>query len=74
MEWLTLLAILLSPLIAVQVTERLNNSKEAKNRRIMIFGSLMATRATAMNPMHVEALNRIDIEFHSKKNNSIIHP
>lgn len=68
METVNVIAILLSPLIAVQVTQWLNKKKETKASRIVIFGNLMATRATVTNPIHVEALNRIDIEFYSKKN------
>lgn len=68
MEVLTFLAILFSPLIAVQATQWLNKGKEAHARRIDVFGKLMATRAITASPAHVEALNRIDIEFYSKKN------
>ena len=68
MEWVNVFAILLSPVIAVQVTQWWNNRKESKRRRKFLFGTLMATRATTTNPKHVEALNRIDIEFYSKKN------
>ena len=67
MEWITVLAILVSPLLAVQVTQWLNTIKEQKARRIDIFARLMATRATRTSPAHVEALNRIDTEFYSRK-------
>jgi hypothetical protein len=67
-ELMMIIAVVLSPLIAVQVTQWLNSKKEAKARRIDVFSKLMAMRATPMNPVHVEALNRIDIEFFSKKN------
>lgn len=65
---INIIAILLSPLIAVQITQYLNSKKEAKNRKIDVFGRLMATRATGLSPIHIESLNRIDIEFYSKKN------
>lgn len=68
MEWMNIIAILLSPLIAVQVTQWLNKGKEAKARKIDVFSRLMATRATAISPVHIEALNRIDIEFYHKRN------
>lgn len=32
-----------------------------------LFSSLMSTRATTLSPLHVEALNRIDIEFYKNK-------
>ncbi|MDE2314976.1 MAG: hypothetical protein KGK06_01085, partial [Xanthomonadaceae bacterium] len=61
--WLTIAAVLLSPLIAVQVTRYLDNKKEVRERQLWIFKTLMATRASSMSPHHVEALNRIDLEF-----------
>jgi len=61
---LTILAILISPLIAVQVTELLNKIKLNRQRKLDIFKDLMATRAAGLSPTHVGALNRIDIEFY----------
>lgn len=56
-------AALLSPLIAVQVTEWIRRSQEARNRKLHVFRTLMSTRAASLAPTHVEALNLIDIEF-----------
>ncbi len=64
MDLINILAILLSPLIAVQVTQWINKLKAAKDRKIKVFSDLMATRGTALSPKHVEALNRIDIEYY----------
>lgn len=66
MEWLTLLAILLSPVIAVQVTERLRERRERRDRRLHVFRTLMATRAAGLDPQHVAALNMIDVEFYGE--------
>lgn len=63
---LTILAILLAPLVALRVSGWLDKKREAEKRKMDIFRTLMATRATGMNPQHVEALNRIDIEFYGK--------
>lgn len=73
-DWLMVLAVLLSPIIAVQVTRYLDNKKEARERQLWIFKTLMATRASALSPHHVEALNRIDLEFkaQSKKDKDVI--
>jgi hypothetical protein len=73
-DWLTIAAVLLSPLIAVQVTRYLDNKKEVRERQLWIFKTLMATRASSMSPHHVEALNRIDLEFKasSKKEKDVI--
>ncbi|MGR2708799.1 DUF6680 family protein [Pseudomonas sp. AU10] len=60
---LIILATLLSPLIAVQVTRRLDVRNEIRGRKLSIFQTLMATRSYATAWTHVEALNRIDLEF-----------
>ena len=57
----------LSPLIAVQVTRYLDDRNEARGRKLQIFKTLMATRAYTLAPAHVEALNRIDLEFTAKR-------
>ncbi len=64
---LTLIAILLSPLIALQVSRKLDERKERTQRRMWIFSTLMATRASRVAPEHVRALNSIDIEFVDEK-------
>jgi hypothetical protein len=57
------MAILLAPLIALRINEWRNRSTEAETRKREIFRNLMATRSTGLSPVHVEALNKIDIEF-----------
>jgi len=64
---LMVLATAISPLIAVQVTRYLDDKNEERGRKLQIFKSLMATRAYTLSPTHVEALNRIDLEFSSKR-------
>jgi Family of unknown function (DUF6680) len=64
-DWLVIAAILLGPVIAVQLTKFLDDRKEGRQRKIDIFKTLMATRGIALSFQHVEALNRIDLEFHS---------
>ena len=66
-EILMVLATALSPLIAVQVTRILDDLNERQGRKLQIFKTLMATRAYTLSQQHVEALNRIDLEFSSKK-------
>jgi hypothetical protein len=66
-DWLTVLAIILSPLIAIQVEKYLNRRREREQRKVDVFRTLMATRAAGLSPAHVDALNRIDIEFHEEK-------
>ncbi|MBP8006207.1 MAG: hypothetical protein KAZ18_04850 [Acinetobacter sp.] len=67
-DTLIILATALSPLIAVQVTQFLATKGEIRDRKLWIFKTLMATRAQSqsLSPLHVEALNRIDLEFSPK--------
>lgn len=60
-------ALLFSPLIAVQVTERLRRRSEKVSRQRLIFTTLMRTRAYRLAPDHVQALNSIDAEFYEEK-------
>ena len=59
----TILALLLSPLIALQVSEMIQRRREGRQRRLGVFRTLMTTRATGVAHDHVQALNMIDIEF-----------
>lgn len=63
-DWLTIVATLLSPLIAVQVSVYLQHRKEKREQRFQVFRTLMATRAANLNPAHVEALNMIDVAYY----------
>jgi hypothetical protein len=40
------------------------SSRAINERRNQIFRALMATRATKLSPLHVEALNDIPVEFY----------
>jgi hypothetical protein len=62
----TIIAIILGPILAVQIQKWLEEWREGKRRKEYIFKTLMATRGTALSPVHVEALNMIDLEFREK--------
>ena len=62
-DWMMILAVLLGPIIAVQLTRYLDNKKEERTRKLEVFKTLMATRAYTISWDHVVALNRIDLEF-----------
>lgn len=66
-DGLMILAVLLAPLIAVQVQKWLEHHREIREKRLGIFKTLMATRASTISPSHVQALNMIDLEFDDKK-------
>lgn len=59
--------VIAGPIIAVQLTGYLRQLKDKRDRKVHIFRTLMATRSAQLAPMHVEALNLIDLEFHSPK-------
>jgi hypothetical protein len=56
-------AALMGPILAVQAQKWIENWRAAKERRVRIFRTLMATRATRLAPQHVEALNSIPLDF-----------
>jgi hypothetical protein len=62
-DWLMISSVLSGPIIAVQLTRFLDDRREIRNRKLQIFKTLMATRAYTVSWSHVEALNRIDLEF-----------
>lgn len=66
-DWLTLIALIAGPLLAVQITQILDRTREKQNRKIAIFQTLMITRATTLASDHIRALNAIELEFHSGK-------
>jgi hypothetical protein len=60
-------AIVIAPILAVQVQKWLEIFREQRGRKIWIFKTLMATRAANLSSDHVRALNMIDLEFRGKK-------
>lgn len=59
-----ILATLLGPVLAVQAQKWLERHRNAYDRKMNVFATLMTTRATRTSPEHVRALNSIDIVFH----------
>ena len=72
-DWLVIGAVLLAPLIAIQVTRHFEHKKQKREEKLRVFKTLMATRATNIAPSHVEALNMIDVSFYEggKKNEGV---
>lgn len=66
-DWLMILAVLVAPILAVQVQKWLERYRDYRERKLRIFKILMATRATGLSAEHVQALNLIDLEFVGKK-------
>ena len=63
-EMITVLAIFLGPIVAIQVDKFIDSRRERRNKKLWIFRALMATRGTPLAPEHVAALNMIDIDFY----------
>lgn len=74
MEVVTLIAVFFGPIIAVQLSQYLERNRQKKAGKEWVFKTLMRTRATVVNPNHVEALNMIDVEFYgnNKKNKNVV--
>ena len=66
-EVINIVAILLSPIIALTISNYLQNKKNKKERKLHIFYTLMRTRAQKLHYDHVQALNTIDVEFYDEK-------
>jgi hypothetical protein len=62
-DGLVIAAIVLAPILALQVQERLERKREEKARKLNLFRTLMTTRQSPLDTRHVEALNTIDVEF-----------
>lgn len=59
----SVVAILLGPIVALELQRRLDAGREAKTRKLWIFRTLMSNRATRIAPAFVQALNLIDLDF-----------
>jgi hypothetical protein len=59
----TLAAIVLGPVLAVIVTRFIDANTEKRRRKFDVFRNLMQTRGIRIDPIHVAALNVVEIEF-----------
>ncbi|MBR1154810.1 DUF6680 family protein [Bradyrhizobium sp. JYMT SZCCT0428] len=71
-DWAVVFATLVGPVLAVQAQKFIERSKSKSDRRNRIFEALMTNRATRLSDGYVQALNQIDIEFHSKSDKPVI--
>ena len=69
---LTILALLAGPVIAVRITRQLDDRKERRDRRLSVFRDLMSSRTYQVSWQHVQALNRIDVEFATKEDTQVL--
>lgn len=62
-DWLFIGATIVGPVLAVLATRLVDYFREKSSRRYNIFVALMTTRAYRLNHQHIEALNRVEVEF-----------
>ena len=60
---LTIAAILLGPIVALQLQRWLDDARESQKRKLYIFKTLMTNRVTTVSLPFVQALNLISVEF-----------
>ncbi len=65
-DWLNIIALIIAPILALQIQKWLEKYREDRKRKLDIFKTLMSTRANRVSIEHVEALNMIDVEFYKK--------
>jgi hypothetical protein len=70
----SIVAIVLGPLVALEVQKRLEDHRARADRKLELFRRLMTTRATDIAPLHVEALNSIEVEFYPIRRFGILPP
>lgn len=63
-DWLTIIAALLGPILAVRAQKLVEAISQEKDRKLRVFNQLMATRAARLSPEHVQAINMIDLVFY----------
>jgi len=66
MDVINIMAIAVSPLVAVLVSVWLQNRKERRQHQLHILSVLIASRHEPLSPDSVKALNMIDMVFHDK--------
>ena len=73
-DWLMIAAVLVAPLIAIQVSQFLDRRRDRRHRRLAVFRALMTTRRSRLSADHIQALNMIDVEFagRDKKSRTVV--
>jgi hypothetical protein len=63
-EWLTIIAIIVGPLLAFEAQRIRDDRRERRRRKLEIFRKLIMTLKVPLAPSHVDALNSIHVEFY----------
>ena len=72
-DWLMMLAVILGPILAVQIQKFIDRRKESSDRKLKVFRDLMTTRASTLAFQHVSALNMVGLEFNGKKYSKVVN-
>lgn len=68
-DGMMIFAVIAGPILAVQIQKWIEHWKQTRERKLWVFKTLMQTRGTPLSPLHVQALNMIDLEFTNKERN-----
>ena len=68
-DWIMTIAVLLAPLVALQIQKVIEAWKEVRQKKRWVYLTLMTTRHSQLSFEHVRALNMIDLEFTSSSEN-----
>jgi hypothetical protein len=63
MEWITIIALVLGPVVAVAIGQRLQDRKADTDRKFWILSQLWGGRHAPVTPEFVRALNSVDVVF-----------
>ena len=64
--WLTLLAVFISPIVAVLISIWVESRRRKRDGRLLILRQLMATRHLPSDPLYSQAVNLVPIEFNDE--------
>lgn len=72
-DWLMMLAVILGPILAVQIQKFIDRRAEDRKQKLKVFRDLMTTRASTLAFQHVSALNMVGLEFNGKKYSKVVN-
>lgn len=65
-DWLTLLAIVVGPIVAVGITLWVEGRRRRRDSRTTVLRQLMATRHLPADPLYSTAVNLVPVEFNDE--------
>jgi hypothetical protein len=71
-DWLLIAATVAGPILAVQAQKWVERATENRRRRLWIFETIMANRATRLADENIRALNQIDLVFRRQRDRAVI--